>query len=107
LFPVHKPGDWEWVWRENLGVPAFRQSRPSGYVGLPSVESQAAYLDRLGLLSDEERAALPASAFDTEDVDPFLITEDEVRRLGGGYRVHHPETRTMMPGKPPRAEQRA
>jgi hypothetical protein len=73
LYPVREPGDWEFVWRETWGVPAFVQARPPGYVGLPRVESQATYLDRLGLLGAEERAALDMKAFAPEAVDPFLI----------------------------------
>jgi hypothetical protein len=73
LYPVRHPGDWEFVWRQNWGVPAFAQCRPRGYRGLPRVESQAAYLDRLGLLGAEERATLRVEAFVPEAVDPFLI----------------------------------
>lgn len=73
LVPKQAPTDWDWVWRESFGVPAFRQSRPCGYRGLPAVESQAEYLDRLGLLGVEEQAALTAHAFDPEVIDPFVV----------------------------------
>jgi hypothetical protein len=81
LLPVRAPGDWTWVWRQDFGVPALAQCRPRGYVGLPAVESQAAYLDRLGLLGAEERAALPADAFEPEEINPFLIDAAEIDRL--------------------------
>jgi hypothetical protein len=67
LLPVRAPGDWAWVWRENFGVPAFRQVR-SPSTRDPAVESQATYLDRLGELSAEERAALPADAFKPQTI---------------------------------------
>jgi hypothetical protein len=73
LYPIRRPEDWAWVWRQSWGVPALAQCRPRGYVGLPQVESQAAYLDRLGLLGAEERGALGVEAFAREAVDPFLI----------------------------------
>src|SRR4029453_10203152 len=69
LVPKQAPTDWDWVWRESFGVPAFRQSRPRGYRGLPAVESQAEYLDRLRLLGGGEKAALTAHAFDPEGID--------------------------------------
>jgi hypothetical protein len=78
LFPIRKPGDWEFSWRENWGVPAFVQGRPRGYVGLPRVESQATYLDRLGLLGAEECGALGVEAFAPEAVDPFLIDAEAI-----------------------------
>jgi hypothetical protein len=88
LLPKVTPTDWEFVWREYLGVPAFRQSRPHGYHGLPSVESQAAYLERLALLGADEQASLPADAFVPEAVDPFVFTPEELERLvpPGAYR---------------------
>jgi hypothetical protein len=69
----------EWVWRENFGVPPFLQCRPRGYVGLPTVEAQAIYLERLGLLGADERATLGADAFAPEPVDPFILTEESTR----------------------------
>jgi hypothetical protein len=71
----------EWVWRENLGVPALLQCRPRGYVGLPSVEAQAVCLQRLGLLGADERATLAADAFAPEAVDPFIFTQEELERF--------------------------
>jgi hypothetical protein len=68
------------MWRQGLGIPAFVQCRPRG-VGLPTVEAQAAYLRRLGLLSADEGAGLAADAFTPETVDPFVLTEEEVARL--------------------------
>ena len=68
-----EPGGWDWVWRQQHGVPAMVQARPPGYIGPPTVESQAAYLDRHGLLSVGERAALPNDAFAPEIVDPFIL----------------------------------
>jgi len=86
LYPVHNPGDWDFVWRGHWGVPAFLQCRPLGYVGFPAVESQAAYLDRLGLLAAEERAALGDDAFDPEDVNPFHLTAEELAKVPRGAR---------------------
>jgi hypothetical protein len=83
LAPKSAPSDFEWVWRQDWGVPAFIQARPRGYVGLPAVESQAAYLDRLGLLGIEERAELVADAFESEFVNPFVIDVEEIDRLLG------------------------
>jgi hypothetical protein len=77
LMPTREPADWAWVWHQDVGVPAFRQSRPPGYLGLPAVESQAAYLDRLGLLGVEERADLANDAFDDEAVNPFILDAEE------------------------------
>jgi hypothetical protein len=73
LMSTREPTDWEFVWRAAHGVPAFLQSRPSGYLGLPTVESQATYLDRLGLLAAEERSALADDALVPEGVDPFIL----------------------------------
>ena len=82
LMPVRAPDDWEWVWRENFGIQAFVQCRPSGYVGLPLVEAQGEYLDRLGLLTQAERAALTPKDFAPEEIDPFQVSEDELRARG-------------------------
>ena len=78
-----RPGttDWEFVWRQQFGVPAFQQCRPRGFVGFPTVEAQAVYLDRLGLLTDDERSALPPGAGEPEAVDPFLTYEGELEEL--------------------------
>jgi hypothetical protein len=65
LLPVSEPHDWEWVWRENFGVPAFLQVRPPSARD-PRIETQATYLARLDLLTTEERAALRADAFNPE-----------------------------------------
>jgi hypothetical protein len=89
LLPKTTPTSWDFAWRQDLGVPAFRQSQPHGYHGLPSVESQAAYLERLGLLGADERASLPADAFVPETVNPFVFTQEELERHvpPGAYRL--------------------
>lgn len=81
LMPKRVPTDWAFVWKQDWGVPAFVQSRPLGYVGLPAVESEAAYLARLGLLGVAERTALADDAFEPEPVNPFLVDADEIKRL--------------------------
>jgi hypothetical protein len=96
LYPVRKPGDGEWIWRQNWGVPALLQCRPRGYVGLPDVEAQAAYLDRLGLLGADERTALAADAFDHETVNPFIADAEEIDRLLG---AGHPQCTTTPRGE--------
>ena len=73
--------DWAFHWRQNFGVPAFQQCRPRGCVGYPTVEAQCCYLDRLGLLTNDERAALPSDAEDPESIDPFLTYEGELEEL--------------------------
>lgn len=80
---VHKndPSDFEWVWRDHLGVPAFLQCRPRGYASLPQVESQASYLGRLKLFVGDERRRLTPEDFAPEEVDPFLIDEGELEEL--------------------------
>jgi hypothetical protein len=75
--PRREPTDWQFVWRASHGIPAFRQSRPPGFLGLPSVESQAQYLDRLGLLGIEERSDLDDDAFVPKDVHPFILDDEE------------------------------
>jgi hypothetical protein len=89
LAPVRQPGDWDWVWKKDFGVPAFQQCRPLGYIGLPAVESQAACLDRLGLLSADERMALDDDAFEPVEVDPFVISAEYLARyrLTSGVRL--------------------
>jgi hypothetical protein len=79
LMPV-RPGstDWKFHWQQHFGVPAFQQCRPREFVGFPTVEAQAIYLDRLGLLTDDERAALPPDAEEPEAIDPFLTYEGEL-----------------------------
>ena len=86
LKPKTTPTAWDFWWRERFGVPAFAQIRPRGYVGVPSIESQAAYLDRLGLLADEERARLTPADFEAEAHDPFRTSEEELAEAvaGGG-----------------------
>jgi hypothetical protein len=82
LMPVRSGStDWQFWWHESLGVPAFQQCRPRGFEGDPAIESQAAYLDRFGLLADAERDALPPDAWDPEIIDPFLVDEGEVEEL--------------------------
>jgi hypothetical protein len=78
LLPTLAPGDWQWCWKEDFGIPGFVQCRPDGFDGLPEVESEAAYLDRHRLLSRAERSQLGEDAFDPEPVDPFLIDEGEL-----------------------------
>lgn len=96
LAPAGAPTAWEWVWRKDFGVPAFLQWRPRGYPGLPAVESQAAYLDRLHLLGVEERADLDDDAFDHEAVNPFIADAEETlnptaaRALLGSWRRSEP-----------------
>jgi hypothetical protein len=96
LAPAGAPTAWEWVWRKDFGVPAFLQWRPRGYLGLPAVESQAAYLDRLHLLGVEERADLDDDAFDHEAVNPFIADAEETlnptaaRALLGSWRRSEP-----------------
>lgn len=86
LCPKRALTDFEWVWRQAFGVPAFLQCRPRGYIGLPTVESQATYLDRLGLLAADERAGLAADAFEDEAVNPFIVSAEEIDRLlGAGH----------------------
>jgi hypothetical protein len=67
LLPVIEPDDWAWVWRTTFGVPAFRQVRDVA-AGDPRIESEAAYLARLDLLTPDERAALPADAFEPQTI---------------------------------------
>jgi hypothetical protein len=86
LMPTREPSDWGWVWRRDFGRPAFLQCRPRGHLGLPAVESQAAYLDRLGLLGVEERGGLAANAFDDETANPFIVDAEEIDRLVAGDR---------------------
>lgn len=82
-----KPLIGAWYWKGRFGVPAFAQCRPLGYVGCPVVESEAAYLDRLGLLAADERGRLDADDFEPVAVDPFLITAEELERMraAGGH----------------------
>jgi hypothetical protein len=77
LMLKHDPDDWQFVWHAAHGVPAFRQSRPRGYVGFPAVESQARYLARLGLLGVEERTRQADDAFDDEVINPFILDAEE------------------------------
>lgn len=65
-------------WRPRFGVPFLAQARPSGFTGYPTIESEAAFLDRLGLLADAERARVPAEDWEPVQVDPFLIDERAV-----------------------------
>jgi hypothetical protein len=54
LRPTPTPEAWAWVWRERLGIPAFLDAPPPGFVGVPTVEGQGTYLERLGLLRPGE-----------------------------------------------------
>jgi len=87
LFTLQHAGDFAWVWKRKWGAPAFVQCRPPGYVGLPTVESQAAYLARHGLLGTEERAALRPDAFEPEAVDPFTYPAHVLARVPKGARL--------------------
>lgn len=61
-------------WRPRFGVPFFLQARPAGFTGYPAIESEAAYLDRLGLLlADAERARVPAEGWEPTAINPFLV----------------------------------
>jgi hypothetical protein len=68
LMPVTAPGDWEHVWRSSFGIPCFVPSPAVGVVGMPRVEAEAVYLERLGLLLPNERERLTADDFLPEDV---------------------------------------
>lgn len=83
LMPKRAPTDWEFVWRQHHGIPAFVQCRPRGYRGLPAVESEPTYLDRLNLLGAVERAELDAEAFEPETVNPFILDAEDLDRLLG------------------------
>jgi hypothetical protein len=63
LRPAVRPGDWQWHWKDNFGIPAFTLG-PGAFV----VESEASYLLRLGLLGPEEKATLTDAALDPEVV---------------------------------------
>jgi hypothetical protein len=69
------PIDARW-WRSRSGVPRFIAVRPRG-AALPLLEAEPAYLDRLGLLSVDERRALDDDAFAPEAIDPFQLAEAE------------------------------
>jgi hypothetical protein len=90
LKPTRAPDDWAFVWRGNFGRPAFVQVRPRGWLGLPAIESHAAYLDRLGLLTPGERDRLEPDDFEPEEHDPFLLDAEELDRLlaAGGNAAH-------------------
>jgi hypothetical protein len=74
-WPRYFAGETTWRWRH--GLPGFIACRPRDLDGLPSVESQAVFLDRLGLLDAEERAAIKADAFEPEEINPFVHTNRE------------------------------
>jgi hypothetical protein len=76
-------------WRPRFGVPFFRQVRPAGFTGYPTIESEPAYLDRLGLLADAERARVPAEAWEPTEINPFLIDDRAVLDRTNGGPVHH------------------
>jgi hypothetical protein len=60
-------------WRPRFGVPFFVQARPAGFTGYPTIEAEAAYLDRLGLLADAERARVPTEGWEPTAINPFLV----------------------------------
>jgi hypothetical protein len=68
---------WAERWRDQFGVPMFVQIRPRG-AALPLVESEASYLQRLGLFAVGERAECDEEAFEPEEINPFSITEKEL-----------------------------
>lgn len=84
LMPRTTPTDWEFVWRDHFGVPAFIHSRPRGFIGLPEVEGQGAYLRRLGLLAPHECPA--PGTLEPEAVDPFLTYEGELEEQAARAR---------------------
>ena len=75
LTPIKSPGDWDWTWRGDFGIPCFFQCRPRG---LPTIEAEPAYLRRLRLLSAEEQARLTEADFAPETHDPFEISEGQI-----------------------------
>jgi hypothetical protein len=81
---IARLGEWEHVWRESFGIPRIEPADAS-----ITVESQAAYLKRLGLLTAAERRALPADAFEPEVVLPAAEDDedktDEEDLKNGGY----------------------
>jgi hypothetical protein len=69
---VERIVEYSWIWREyRNGVPGLRRGDPDRAACL--VESQAAYLLRLGLLAPGEKSALTPADFAPEPVKPFLI----------------------------------
>jgi hypothetical protein len=81
LKPKVTPTSWEFWWRERFGVQAMVQIRPRDVQGVPAlIESQASYLARLALLTNEERARLTPAAFEAEPYDPFRCSEEELER---------------------------
>jgi hypothetical protein len=89
LMPKTAPTDFEGVWRDHLGVPAFVQFRPRGYAGLPAVEGQGVYLKRLRLVRPGERPS-PAS-LQPASIDPFLIAEGDLDGLQAEYERRRAE----------------
>jgi hypothetical protein len=65
-------------WRRHFGVPFFLQVRPAGFIGYPAIESEATYLKRLALLTDDERARVPEGDWAPEAINPFLIDDRAV-----------------------------
>jgi hypothetical protein len=57
------PDVWEWVWRQDFGVPAFWPQRARVIV-----EAEATYLKRLGLLVPGEASELGPEDFEPEEV---------------------------------------
>lgn len=65
----------EWHWRENFGALKFVESRPPGFLGLPELEGEGAYLRRLGLLRAGERPA--PTTLTSQEFDPWTEPEDD------------------------------
>jgi hypothetical protein len=69
------------------GVPAYWTTPSLAALGgiatdpddPPVYESEAAFLERLGLLTDEERRRLPADAFEPEVLDWIVVDDDDER----------------------------
>jgi hypothetical protein len=65
-----KPGDGDWIWKEEFGLPGRPQARRPGAKPERLVfESQAAYLRRLDLLIPGEAERIPAEALEPEIVE--------------------------------------
>ena len=70
-------------WRSRFGVPFFVQVRPADFTGYPTIEAEAVYLGRLGLLADEERARVPAEDWEPTETNPFVIDDRAVLAMLG------------------------
>lgn len=80
-----RPARDEVWWRPRRGVPFFVQVRPVDYIGYPAIESEAHYLERLGLLADEERARVQAEDWEPVEINPFCIDDRAVLALIGAH----------------------